>query len=252
MVEPNSPIVKTEGFSLAQDFPLPGNVTSVYQYNLAKASGTRKDLWAKQTDVLTAPLPQNKQVDALRQFCSNHAERGEGLEKAVQSGSAISIQCTAEKCPELMRKDFVDLFPHLNFKNLEVTVISLTQKSKHDMSVWSPDMEVERDLLTMDFINIASQICGTLKKAGYWADFIDPASGRPYLGPFTNSTLFETDERLRGLGYRIEDLGCCKVISHDYWGRHAFVGTIFTVASAHAEEVTHILDTVKRLAPDGK
>ena len=60
-------------------------------------------------------------------------------------------------------------------------------------------------------------MCESLRADGYWADFIDPASGRPYLGPFTNATLFETDGRFRHLGMDVEDLGCCKVCP-DYQG----------------------------------
>ena len=76
-------------------------------------------------------------------------------------------------------------------------------------------------------------IFSRLKDEGYWADFIDPSSGTPYYGEHSATTMFETDEKFRLLGFRIEDLGCCKVISHREFGRNVFVGTIFT--NAHTQ-----------------
>lgn len=59
-----------------------------------------------------------------------------------------------------------------------------------------------------------------------------------FFGPYTNNTLFETDERYCHLGFHIEDLGCCRVIRHSLWGTHVFVGTIF----ANAPPGSHIME----------
>ena len=72
-------------------------------------------------------------------------------------------------------------------------------------------MEEEREKLTEHMVITCKEICERLKHASYWADFIDPCSGTPYFSAHTNTTMFETDEKFRLLGFRIEDLGCCKV-----------------------------------------
>ncbi|KAL5007238.1 hypothetical protein ScPMuIL_016044 [Solemya velum] len=145
------------------------------------------------------------------------------------------LECVAQECPQILRKDFADLFPNTNIMDGSFTVITISQKTESDMTSWSPDVDAEREELLASFIQGAQEICEALQGAGYWADFIDPSCGKPYLGKHTNSTLFETDERYRKLGFEIEDLGCCKVISHHLWGTHSYVGCLFTNAPLDQE-----------------
>ena len=68
-----------------------------------------------------------------------------------------------------------------------------------------------------------------LRRLGFWADLVDPGTGRPLLGDpgpaaADEDRLIETDERLGRLGFEIDDLGCCKVIRHAVWGSHVFIG----------------------------
>merc|ERR1711935_976032 len=104
----------------------------------------------------------------------------------------------------------------------------MAHETQSDMSIWSNEMESERELITDEFVKLAKDLCARFKSDGYWADFIDPSSGIPYFGHSTNTTMFETDDKYRLLGFRIEDLGCCKVICHKEFGRKVFVGTMFT------------------------
>lgn len=131
-----------------------------------------------------------------------------------------------------------------------VTVFNLTQKSEFDMKAWSEAMEEEREKLTASFIMSANAICSTLHRFGYWADFIDPSSGRPYMGDYTNHTLFETNDAYKQMGFKIEDLGCCKVLQHACWGSNAFVGTIFTDAPVDGDAVRDILKKVTQEVQD--
>merc|ERR1712042_232693 len=85
------------------------------------------------------------------------------------------------------------------------------------MTGWSEEVEAEREELLHSFFDAAQSMTDTLKGAGFWADFIDPSSGKPFLSAHTNATLFETDDRFRHLGFEIEDLGCCKVVRHHEW-----------------------------------
>lgn len=153
------------------------------------------------------------------------------------------LECVAHKCPDLMSRDFQELFPNRS-SSQALTVITVSQKTSHDMKAWTPEMEEEREELTENFVNLAQKLRQKLNEAGYWADFIDPCSGRPFIGPFTNATLFETDDRYRNFGFDIEDLGCCKVISHHVWGTKAFVGSLFTNASLDSEELEEILRAI--------
>jgi hypothetical protein len=63
-----------------------------------------------------------------------------------------------------------------------------------------------------------------LKLAGYWADFINPFSGRPYLTPFHSAAFYETDERLHYMDFQIKDHGDCRIISSNGDRSHRFIG----------------------------
>ena len=78
-------------------------------------------------------------------------------------------------------------------------------------------------------MSVGRDIVLGLRRAGFWADLVDPSTGRPHLGELApaadaDDRLIETDDRLGRLGFEIDDLGCCKVIRHAVWGSHVFIG----------------------------
>lgn len=92
-----------------------------------------------------------------------------------------NLHCEAHECPLLLIKDFQELFPKNN-ANLSngLTVLTLTYKTENDMRMWSNDVDCEREQLLEKFVITAKKMCSYLQKNGYWADFVDPSSGRPY------------------------------------------------------------------------
>nr|XP_056717339.1 cobalamin trafficking protein CblD [Euleptes europaea] len=215
-----------------QRFQLPGNIGFDCHLNgttSQKTTPVRKRL----PDILMEPLASERHefvmAQYINEFQSTDAPHKQQVNNEKVYFEAAKVECAIQTCPELLRKDFESMFPEVTSNNL--TILTVTQKTANDMTAWSEEVESERETLVENFINGAKEICYALFSEGYWADFIDPTSGLAFFGPYTNNTLFETDERYRCLGFSIEDLGCCKVIRHNLWGTHVVVGSIFTNAA---------------------
>ncbi|XP_055345759.1 cobalamin trafficking protein CblD-like [Paramacrobiotus metropolitanus] len=153
------------------------------------------------------------------------------------------VECVVQECSDKARQSLCDLFPggFPEEAHGKLTAVIVSHKTKNDMSIWSTDMELEREELTAQFVEIAKEIVEALKENSVWGDFIDPSSGRPYFSPYTNSTMFETDDRYRHFGFTVQDLGCCKCLEHPIWGPNAFVGCILTSASTSHPILKEIL-----------
>jgi len=219
-------------------FRLPGNVGICIN-----------DTWAKKFEKFSKVVPPV-------QPCTKHTKKltKEELLKNLKEDKPMPntnvfladersiLDCDAHECPALLLKDFQELFPRhtVNLTN-GLTVLTITQKTHLDMALWSSEVITEREELMGKFIYTAQQMCSYLKENGYWADFIDPSSGGAHYGEYTPATFFETDERYRKFGFEIEDLGCCKVISHSKWGTNAFVGALFTNAPIDSDAVERLL-----------
>jgi len=226
----------------SKTFPFPGDVCISLNYDQAKLKPLTVPT-VKLEDLLKSEAPP--MLSAFHNETSA-AEEEEELElEALETEQSVTLELTAMDCPPALKRDLISLFPdHKVSVQSRMTVLNLTQKSDNDMSAWSLQMEMERDRLTAGFIESAMNICEQLKQDGFWADFIDPTSGRAFLGSFTNSTLFETDERYNQLGFNVEDLGCCKVVKHVLWDSCVFVGTIFTNAPLEHDAIKNVLSKV--------
>lgn len=238
----------------AQDprFPLPGNVGLGAQL---KPQQPEIPSPSAGPDVLTQPLPSDRHAIVWAYYVQavSEAQSDSEIKEAYHAlrNHPTALECIAQECPDTLRKGFNELFPNNNVNSEgKLTVVTLCQRTQHDMSTWSSEVEEEREELLEHFMISAKEICQILSEAGYWADFIDPTSGQAFLGtPNPSTALFETDERFRQLGFDIEDLGCCKCIRHTVWGTNIFVGAIFTDAPNNSDLVKEILKRGSATSP---
>jgi len=236
------------------NFSLPGNIAPNPSliYPIDSLSPTTSQ---SQHDILSAPTNKETQIHTLLN-ANDFIKYTPGSEVEVLSTpevlssfpslpSSDKLELVAHTPPLLLRRQLADLFPGLNLVDGPLTILTISLRSEYDMSTWSDEVEEEREQLTEHTVVMAKEICGRLKEEGYWADFIDPCSGTPHYGAHTNTTMFETDEKLRLLsGFRIEDLGCCKVISHAKFGRNVFVGCVVTNAASQSDVMENIVQDI--------
>ncbi|XP_065896607.1 cobalamin trafficking protein CblD-like isoform X3 [Dysidea avara] len=163
-------------------------------------------------------------------------------ESSVDAPPQILVECQAQECPEFLLAGFLELFVGLPANTPNLTMLTLTEHTSHDMMEWSVGMAQEREELLHHFIESAKVMCTKLIAAGYWADFIDPSSGRAFYSPHSNAVLTETDDRYRYFGFEVLDLGCCKCISHHLWGTRTFVGSLFTDAPSNCDVVQGMMN----------
>ncbi|XP_063986445.1 cobalamin trafficking protein CblD [Diachasmimorpha longicaudata] len=168
---------------------------------------------------------------------SDKAERD--LRTSRNNDQAPVLHCVAQECPMLLRKGILELFPGcVEAASPQLTIVTITQKLNPRMVRWSKEIETER--LAKFFLLAASDICTKLKMFGYWADFINPFSGQPYLNPHKNGTLYKTDERFRCLGFKVDKQNSCKLISYENSGSQ-FIGSLYTTAPSSTEFLRDVM-----------
>lgn len=175
-------------------FRLPGNVGIFVN-----------DTWLKKLEKMNQAQQQHQQKQQSQQPpLKSTALTSEELLKNLDADKAMPnaemflsddrtiLQCEAFECPILLVKDFQELFPS-NTANLMngLTVLTITQKTQNDMAAWSSEVITERDEMMEKFLFTADRMCSYLKSQGFWADFIDPSSGRAYhVRTFPSNCLF--------------------------------------------------------------
>lgn len=218
---------KLGAFGSANPFVLPGDVAIALP-----ATGFNNNTSA--SSIQSNPLDSFAEASAEKHDLASQVA-------AMTGPSAFEVQVSAHECPASIRRDIESLFPNQAMP-WPVLALTIAQRTQNDMITWSADVAEEREILTAQLISTATAVCRALQAEGYFADFIDPSSGRPFLSKdYTPATLFETDPIQRHFGVEVKDLGCCKAVAHAIWGTKVFIGTLFTNAPADSPIVKSLL-----------
>ncbi|KAH8344688.1 hypothetical protein KR067_003365 [Drosophila pandora] len=142
--------------------------------------------------------------------------------------SRLEFSCCP--CPLLIRESLVELFP--------VRVVA-QRDSLITMLILSYEGDIEQG--AAKFVLAARDMCDRLLSLGYWADFLNPFSGRPYFMPRDGSILYKQDHRFRGLNMRLSQQNHCTVIAAEENDRTHFSGTIYCTAPSHYAQLVQLL-----------
>uniref|UniRef100_A0A8C6SBG2 Zgc:92335 n=1 Tax=Neogobius melanostomus TaxID=47308 RepID=A0A8C6SBG2_9GOBI len=200
-----------------QRFQLPGNVGFDCHLEGLSPSLMKTPVHKTVPDVLAAPSSSERHHFVLAQFVNEfHVSlRSKIVQKADHYFNQTETDFSINSCPELLRKGqccsyelFVSRTPRLCIKDL-------------------------------NFVNGAKEMCFALWTAGYWADFIDPATGEAFFASASSQNALSTEE-FGNLGFHIEVSASCTVIRHILRGTPMFVGTVFTNAPTHSAAIARL------------
>lgn len=96
------------------------------------------------------------------------------------------------------------------------------------------------NVFILQFVLAAREICSRLRLNGYWADFMNPFSGKPFYSYASGKNLYKIDSRFRGLGMKFNRQENCLVISTDE--ESAFSGNVFTNAPSDLIVLKTLID----------
>lgn len=71
-----------------------------------------------------------------------------------------------------------------------------------------------------------------MRRMGYWADFINPFSGKPYYTLIPTDELYQTDEKFRCLDFQIYEISeCCIVSNEEDKTKRTFAGILVIISN---------------------
>jgi len=133
--------------------------------------------------------------------------------------------------PRALLTDLAPIFPDLKEPH-KLLVCPTVQRSSVDLAGIGDTVENEKDRLLQTFVAWADIVTARLRAAGHWVDYIGPTTGMPALGARGSSGYSEVEGFEVLLNYRVQNVGCCKIILHPRWQSRMYPATLFTTAPA--------------------
>ena len=166
-------------------FVLPGNI-GVVRADDTLSDGQEKDKVSQEelsiaprhkVDILEEKTSQEHQAQTLYS-AHDYIHFTSGVETYVCSNPVLldsfpstfsqrmeegHLKFELHDAPQLLKKELKALFPDISaFNNLNnsISVITMSQETENDMSVWSDQVEEEREVLIGQFVIFAREVCG--------------------------------------------------------------------------------------------
>ncbi|XP_004523920.1 methylmalonic aciduria and homocystinuria type D homolog, mitochondrial [Ceratitis capitata] len=139
------------------------------------------------------------------------------------------LEFTVGECPSLIRKSLHELFPAPEVVSSEKLALMTLR--------FSGDNEQG----ARKFVLAAREITSRLRLHGYWADFMNPFSGKPFYSWANGKNLYKVDDRFRGINMKLIKKNHCTVISTED-GDVTFSGVIYTNAPCDYLQIKSLID----------
>lgn len=233
----------------SKEFPFNGHVTSAIVY-LGQVS-TKDIKQPPKTTKLSEDQVKPLSLSQLMDEVSQSAKRSHDYEPKEQlndfnflfDDEVITIDTV--ECPRLLKNELHKVFKKTDPKlfRSHITVINILQQESTTFEEVSAEEKMDAKMVY--FIETADSICETLNRSGYWADYIDPHSGRPRRSPTEAAErLLNPDQTKQQLGYNLEEFKQCMKISNVSFDNQTYIGSIFTNAPVEEANVTGFVDAL--------
>uniref|UniRef100_A0A915DTH7 Uncharacterized protein n=1 Tax=Ditylenchus dipsaci TaxID=166011 RepID=A0A915DTH7_9BILA len=150
---------------------------------------------------------------------------------------AKEVEMNVNTCPRLLHNELAHVFREVDVSEKPVTILTVTSIKLKNGNYYETDADfaaklLDRTQLYPMFVEVASTVCKRLNKMGYWANFIDPVTGRPNEGRF--APISKVASKYKQIGFEIGKIGSCTVTRNVNW-KEQFLGAIFTDAPCNCE-----------------